>query len=141
VVRLTETRDPATINGFANHPEIRPHLGGAGVLDLSAGLTDPNVFLFGEHGGFCFTWSAPETFECHVMLTKAWRGRAGFEAGRQARTTMAQRGASHLWARIHPERAEIGLYARMIGFRDTGTTHELDAGDGPVCWRIFNWRA
>lgn len=141
MVRLAETRDPATINSFANHPDILPLITSRGDLDLTNAVKDPNVFLFGEHGGFCFIWSAPETFEVHVMLTKAGRGRWGFEAGKEGVRQMASRGANHLWARIHPERSETGLYARSAGFRDTGISHELDAGDGPIVWRIFNWRA
>lgn len=132
--------DPAIINGFANHPEIAPLIGG-GDLDLTPAITEPNVFLFGECGGFCFIWSAPDTYECHVMITEAGRGHSGFEAGREAVRMMAERGATHLWARVHPERNHIGFFARMVGFRDTGMRHELDAGDGPVRWRIFNWRA
>lgn len=138
---LEAVTDPAIINGFANHPEIAPLIGG-GELDLTAAVNHPaNVFLFGEHGGFCFIWTAPETFEAHVMITEAGRGRGGFEAGKEAVRMMAERGATHLWARIHPERNEIGLFARMAGFSDTGFRHELDAGEGPVRWRIFNWRA
>jgi len=131
--------DPAIINGFANHPDIG--LGGGAPLDLTQGIREPNVFLFGEHGGICLSWSAPETFEAHVMLTRAGRGRWGFEAGREAVRYMAARRCTHIWARIHPERREIALFARQAGLRDTGFIHELDAGEGPVRWRIFNWRA
>lgn len=138
---IREVFDPAIINGFANHPEIRPTLGGEGELDLSAGVKAPNVFLFGEHGGFCWSWSAPDTFEGHVMLTKAGRGRWGVQAGREAVLVMAGRGVRQLWCRVHPERREIAAYASLCGFRDTGMTHELDVADGPVAWRIFNWRA
>jgi hypothetical protein len=138
---MREITDPAIVNYFANHPDIRPSLGGSGPLELNAGMKPPNVFLFGEHGGFCWTWSAPQTFEVHVMLTRAGRGQWGVAWGREAIRHMAANGAAHLWGRVHPDRPEIAAYARLCGLRDTGTTHELDAGDGPVAWRIFNWRA
>jgi len=137
---ICEVRDPAIINGFANHPEILPSIGGD-TLDLSGGVKEPNVFLFGEHGGICWSWSAPRTFEAHVMLTEAGRGRWGIQAGRESIAEMARRGALLLWARIHPERPEIGVYAALCGMNDTGETNELDTGSGPVRWRIFNWRA
>lgn len=130
--------DPGIINHFANHPDI--HRAGSDPLDLSAGVSAPNVFLFGEHGGICWIWTAPETFEGHVMITKAGRGRWGFAAIREAVGFMADNGASHLWARIHPERRQVAIYAAHAGFKDTGTTHTLDIGEGPVAWRIFNWR-
>lgn len=129
--------DPAVVNGFANHPDIRPHLGSTGTLDLTPGFKPGNLFLFGAHGGFTFAWSAPETYEVHVMLTKAGRGRWGVQAWREA----VQMIEGHLWARIHPQRPEVAAYARLCGFNDTGATHQLDVGDGPVCWRIFNRRA
>lgn len=137
---IRQVADPDIINHFANHPEIRPSLGGEGEMDLSAGVREPNVFLFGEHGGFCFAWSAPETYETHVMLTEAGRGAWGLAGIRAAVQRMAAQGANHLWARVHPDRPEIALYARLAGYREVGT-HTLDIGDGPVAWRIFDWRA
>lgn len=137
---IAETVDAQIINGFANHPEIAPFIGG-GELDLSPGIGGLNVFLFGEHGGFCFIWSAPETYEVHVMLTKAGKGRWGIAAGRLAIRLMAKRGMTHLWGRIHPERPEVGTYGNLCGMHDTGTVHLADIGTGPVGWRIFNWRA
>ncbi len=138
---IAETFDASLVNAFANHPAIRPELaGGTEPLDLSQGVRPPNVFHFGEHGGILWTWSAPETFEAHVMLTPAGRGKWGVAAGRESIRRMSAR-ASHLWCRVHPERPEIGVYASLCGMADTGQTHELDIGDGPVAWRIFNWRS
>lgn len=139
---IREVRDPAIINSFANHPSIRPHVAaGDFELDLSAGVCEPNVFLFGEHGGIAWMWSAPDTYEGHVMLSLFGRGRWGIEAGREAIHVMAERGARQLWGRIHPGRPEVGIYAHAIGLTDTGIRHTLDIGEGPVAWRIFNWRA
>lgn len=138
---IAETHDPGVVNGFANHPEIRPSLaGGAETLDLAAGVCAPNVHLYGEHGGISWMWSAPETFEGHVMLTPAGRGKWGVAAGREAIRFMRGR-ARLLWCRVHPERPDIAVYASRIGMTNNGTTHMLDIGDGPVSWRIFEWRA
>lgn len=134
---LDEVQDPSVINAFANHPEIAPLIGSDGDLDLSEAVREPNVFLMGEHGGFCFMWTAPGTFEVHVMLTEAGRGRWGFDAGKAGVRAMADRGATQLWACIHPERGETGLFARMAGFADTGMRLDRDG----VRWRIFNWKA
>jgi hypothetical protein len=108
---------------------------------MTAGVREPNVFLFGEHGGFCFAWHGPGVFEVHVMLTIGGRGRWGVEAGRQAIEMMQCAGMTHLWGRIHPDRREMAVYANACGMRDTGQTLETDIGDGPVAWRIFEWRA
>lgn len=139
---IAEVFDPAIVNAFANHSSIRPFLaGGDSPLDFTAGMQAPNAFLFGEHGGFCFGWMGPGTYEVHVMLSLPGKGKWGVEAGRLALRMMAERGMNHLWCRIHPDRPEIAVYARLCGLSDTGETHELDIGDGPVRWRIFNWRA
>src|SRR5690606_7801399 len=93
---IAETFDASLVNAFANHPAIRPELaGGTEPLDLSQGVKPPNVFHFGEHGGILWTWSAPETFEAHVMLTPAGRGKWGVAAGRESIRLMSAR-ASHL---------------------------------------------
>lgn len=134
---ITEVRDPSIVNGFANHPEVAPLIGSDGTMDLSDAMREPNVLLFGEHGGFTFMWTAPGTFEVHVMLTRAGRGRWGFAAGKEGVRQMAARGATHLWACVHPERNEIGLFARMAGFADTGLRLDRDG----TRWRIFNWKA
>ena len=139
---IREVDDPAIINGFANHPDIGPSISPGGKpLDLSAGVGPPNVFLFGEHGGICWVWSAPRTYEAHVMLTAAGRGRWGVAVGRESIARMRDKGARLLWARVHPERPEIGIYAALCGMSDTNETHLLDIGEGPVAWRLFEWRA
>jgi hypothetical protein len=48
-------------------------------------------------------------------------------------------GARHLWARVHPDRREVAIYAAHAGLKECGT-HRADCGDGPVDWRIFDWR-
>lgn len=138
---IRETADADEINSFANHPEIRPCLSGDGPLDLTPGIYSPNAYLFGQYGGFCFIWSGPGTYEVHVMITPEGRGAWGVRAGKQAISIMASLGMEHLWARMHPARPEMATYARLCGLSDTGIIHKLDAGDGPVSWRIFNWRA
>ena len=139
---IYEISDPAIVNGFANHPSIRPHLaGGDKEIDLAAGVCAPNVFFFGEHGGICLTWSAPGVFEAHVMFTIGGKGRWAVEAGRAVIAEMELRGARQIWARIHPARKEIAVFARAAGLKDTGDTHCLDAGDGPVNWKLYEWRA
>lgn len=138
---LAMTSDAGLINGFANHPDIRPGIGGAqhGEIDLSSAVKLPNVYLFGEHGGICWLWSAPETFEAHTMITRAGRGTWALDAARQAIRFMQDRGAQHLWTRVHPEARHTALFTMKAGLTECGT-HELDIGDGPVIWRLFNWR-
>lgn len=138
---IRSVREPEIINALANHPDVLPHITIDGnELDLSAAVERPNVCLLGEHGGTCWIWSAPDTYEVHVMLTEKGRGFWGVKAGRLAIAEMARRGARHLWCRVHPEKPHIGAYAAACGMKDTGQTHTLDIGNGPVAWRLFQWR-
>lgn len=131
--------DPALVNGFANHPDIRPHVGGEGYLDLTGVVREPNVFLFGEHGGFCLSWSAPETYEVHTLIVPEGRGEWAFKAAEESRRIMVELGATHLWTRVRDGARHTALFTRKMGFRPCGTS-EIDFGQGPETWRVFNWR-
>lgn len=134
---IAETRDPAIINHFAAHPDISPHI--AGPLDFSGAIRNTAVYLFGEHGGFCYEWTAPRTYEAHVMLTEAGRGRWGREAARRSVEMMEERGASHLWARVKPGDRHVAYFARLAGFRDDGqmTLYSPE----PELWHLLSWRS
>lgn len=127
---VAPTRDPDVLNHFANHPDI------AMGLDLTGSIRETALFLFGEHGGFLFEWTAPDTYEVHVMLTKAGRGAWGFAAALEAREAI---GAGRLWARIDPANRALAYFTRKAGFREV-ETRTLYAGDAPAQWRIFEWR-
>lgn len=126
---ITETRDPAILARFAVET-------GQGYLDFTGAMNPANTYLFGKYGGFLFEWKGPQTYEVHTMITPQGRGRWGFTAARRALAEMASRGATHIWARINPERREVAILAAMTGLREAGT-HSLDG----VEYRIFNWRA
>jgi hypothetical protein len=132
--------DPSIINRFANHPDIRPHVGGSGPLDLTSAVKAPNVFLFGEFGGFCLSWTAPDTYEVHTMIAPEGRGKWAFRAARDAKEYMASIGAIHLWTRVHPQAANTAMFTRIMGFSPRGSG-EIDFGQGrPEVWNLFDWR-
>lgn len=71
---MFRTFDAAFLNIVANHPEVRPWLGGEGVADLSEQTADTdNVVLQGEAGGFGFFRVAPGLYDLHALfLPSAW---------------------------------------------------------------------
>lgn len=131
-------RDADRINWFANHPEIRPHIGGSGPLDLSAITVDPNVALFGEHGGFCLSWTAPNTYEIHTLILPEGRGAWAFDWAARSIEYMVSIGAERLWTRVHPDARHTAIFTRQMGLKPCGTLI-TDLGDGPVPYRLFNW--
>ena len=83
---MIRTFDPSFFNEVANHPDVRPWLGGEGELDLSVAIRNPiNFTLQGEGGGFVLMRHEPGIYEAHSLFLPGSRGqtvrtmRAGFD--------------------------------------------------------------
>lgn len=83
--RLRRTFDPARFNEIANHPDVRPWLGGAdGPLDLSPVVGDPaNVAFIGEGAGFICHKIGDGRYEVHSMALPEARGAGTIELVRE----------------------------------------------------------
>ncbi len=63
------TFDATILNNAANHPEVRPWLGGEGPVNLTASLLDPNTYAFvNQWGGFIGHRAFDTVYECHTMF-------------------------------------------------------------------------
>ena len=136
---LSRTFDADRINYLANHPDIRPHIGGDGasVLDMADAIADhDNVFLNGEHGAFCCMWSAPHCYEIHTLVLPEGRGSWAAQFARLGRDYMAATGAKHLWTMVHPEARNVKAFTLRAGLKPAGI--RLTAL-GP--YDLFDWRA
>lgn len=136
---MTPTKDAAVINHYANHPDIRPFIGGDGELDLSNAIYDPHVALFGEFGGFVFSWTAPETYEVHTLIAPEGRGQWAFDFAKLAIVHMVSIGASHLWTRVKPEHRHTAIFTRKMGFKPCGQVL-TDFGFGAETYNLYDWR-
>lgn len=107
--------DASFLNDVANHPDVRPHLGGAGDIDLSELIADDvNVALVSDNGGFLYVHLGGFVFEVHSMFLP------GANAVAAARASL-----DHMFARTEcievmtkvpaPNRAALGL-VRACGF-------------------------
>jgi hypothetical protein len=137
---VTPSKDTRLINSYANHPDIRPFIGGVGELDLSAAAYDPHVALFGEFGGFVLTWTAPETYEVHTLILPEGRGQWAFGFAKEAIAHMVGLGASHLWTRVKTDHRHTALFTRKMGFRPCGQLLTSFTGEEPEIYNLFNWR-
>ncbi len=73
--RLKRTLDPSALNRVANHPEVRPWLGGEGEVDLTGLVMNPANFAFqGEHGGFIAQKIGEGRYEVHSLFLPSGRG-------------------------------------------------------------------
>lgn len=66
---IRRTFDPAFLNEVINHPEVRPHVEGVGVLDVSAQALNPaNFVLQSEFGGFILMMHEAGRYEVHSQF-------------------------------------------------------------------------
>lgn len=73
------------INAVANHPDVRPWIGGDGVLDLTPLVADlRNVLLTNDAGGVLFQLLEPGLYEAHTLFLPEGRGRTAVEAVQDA---------------------------------------------------------
>lgn len=87
--KVRRTLDPTFLNTVANHPEVRPWIGGEGPIDLTADLANAaNFALQAQEGGWVFLRHEPGTYELHTLFLRRGRGRRCLEAWREASTYM-----------------------------------------------------
>lgn len=91
---MERSMDVAHFNTIANHPEVRPHLGGDVPVDVTAILNDAKNYGFKTaHGGFVLTNLADRTgrYNVHSMFTPEGRGAEAIEAMRETSEYMFTR--------------------------------------------------
>lgn len=138
---LTRQFDAERLNELANHPAIRPTCGGDGKsrLDFSAFVANPkNHAVTWDKGAFLFFWSAPQTYEVHVMILPEGRGRAAYRKAPEGIAYMLAHGMERLWARVAKDAHGLRHYVAQAGFTRCGED-TLDIGFGPVTYDLFQW--
>jgi hypothetical protein len=139
---LFRTFDVERLNVLANHPEIRPTCGGDGksFIDLGPFVNDRhNLAVAWDKGAFLFGWSAPQTYEVHIMVLPEGRGRAAYRMATLGISYMLERGMERLWARVAKDAHGLRHYTRTAGFTRCGQ-HVLDIGQGPVPYDLYQWK-
>lgn len=139
---ISRTFDAARLNALANHPDIRPTCGGDGesFLDLTPFVNDRhNHAVIWDKGAFLFGWSAPATYEVHIMVLPEGRGRAAYAKAAAGIAYMLNLGMERLWARVAQDALGLRHYTRRAGFVRCGQ-HVLDIGAGPVTYDLYQWK-
>lgn len=134
--------DALRLNQLANHPDIRPTCGGDGKspLDLGPFVADPrNHAVVWDRGAFMFQWSAPQTYEVHIMVEPEGRGRNAYRMALAGIAYIVAHGAERLWARIAQGMKALRHYTVAAGFTHCGTD-TLDIGFGPVTYDLYQWK-
>lgn len=110
------------LNSVANHPDVRPFIGGDGesVIDLGPQLADPrNVALETEHGGWVLFYLAPGEYVLHTMFMTSGRGRFYRKASAEALRWMFTRtDCTEILTECPDGNPAARMAAVMAGFRE-----------------------
>lgn len=118
---ITRTMSADFLNTVANHPEVRPFLGGGWEpLDLTAKVQDPgNIALVTEHGGWLLQGMMPGVYELHTLFLPQGRGRPYFAAAKEAlRYVFTSTDALEILTKCPDENAGARMAASLMGFRE-----------------------
>jgi len=121
---IRPTKDAARLNAIANHPEVRPHIGGGTAqLDFTQVLTLPHVLaLEVEHGAFVFAALDPGRYEQHTLILPEGRGAGVLPAAREAfRYMFVQTDCTEIVTKVAGSNKAAALMARRAGFAQTFT--------------------
>lgn len=141
-----------TLNGsflttVANHPEVRPWLGGKGALDLRQLIASPdNIALQCETGGIVFDRIAEMTVEAHSMFLPEGRGEIAANFLKEAlRYIFTATDCFEVLTRVPDGNKAADGFARMAGVREIyRLEHDPKLGGNAVSVRSLNldrWRA
>jgi hypothetical protein len=107
------------ISNLLNHPDIRPFMGGEGVLD--AELLPPHVYLGDHRGGMLFIENMPNVYEGHYLFTRATRLREKIEiASSMIVKMLLEHEAELIWGQVPIANRKARWFTRQIGLSPLG---------------------
>ncbi len=117
---ISRTFDATFLNSVANHPDVRPFIGGEGELDLAPLIEDrANVALVTEHGGWLLQQLLPGVYELHTVFLSEGRGEFYFSAAREAlRFMFTQTDCLEILTKCPDDNPGARMAAVKVGFRE-----------------------
>lgn len=89
---MTRTMDARHANAVANHPDVRPFLGGDGPIDLTAGFADPvNLAFNSAHGAMFCRAIGDGVYDIHSLFLPEGQGKEAHETMQAVATYMFTR--------------------------------------------------
>ncbi len=86
---VKRTFDPRPFNEVANHPAVRPWLGGEGQIDVSAVVSNPaNACFITDEGGFIAHKLGDGRYEVHSLFLPEGRGGKALKCARESMAYM-----------------------------------------------------
>lgn len=132
----------AYFHGLANHPDVRPFIGGGEdelpLAHFEALAGNPgNICIAAPHGGWILIQHLPTRYELHTMFTRAGRGRRYFEAAGEAmRYVFTATDAMQIITKCPDDNVGARWAAGRMGFREV-FRREPAEGQG-ISYRAFD---
>jgi hypothetical protein len=117
---VIRTLDGSFLTEVANHPEVRPWLGGEGFLDLRPAIATPeNIALQFVGGGFVFHRIGEGLYEAHSLFLPAHRGSEAVRCLRAAlRYMFTATDCMEILSRVPDGNLAADGFARLAGGRE-----------------------
>lgn len=121
--------DTAFFNDIANHPQVRPWLGGEGALDLTAAVMNiANFALKTDGGGFILVQHEPGIYEAHSLFLPETR-RGSIKAMREGFDYMFVRtDCERIVTQVPDNNAPAAALAKLAHFRPMFRREEAERG-------------
>jgi hypothetical protein len=138
---IARTMDAAFLNEVANHPEVRPWLGGEeGPLNLTPVVENPsNIALVTEGGGFVLVALMPGVYELHTLFLPTARGAPFFAAASEMfRFMFAETDCLEILTKCPDDNGPARIAAGRVGFRERFRRDDAWAPGVGVSYRVFS---
>ncbi len=138
---IRRTMDPAFLTEVANHPEVRPWLGGEGPIDLTARCHNPaNIVLVDEgRGGWVLQQILPSVYELHTLFLPEARGRAYFASAREAlRWVFTRTDALEIVTKCPDDNGAARMAAKLVGFRERFRREDAWGPGVGISYQVFS---
>lgn len=120
---MIRTLHADVFNEIANHPEVRPWLGGTHELDLTETIANPENFAFltdEEMGGYIYHKLQPGLYAVHTLSLPEGRGRQMLGARSQSlREMFIKSDAVEIVTMVPDGNLGALTWAKHAGFRET----------------------
>lgn len=142
---IRRTMSPEAVNALANHPEIRPFIGGGeGDLDLTPVVLNPaNIILEADGGVWVLSLSEPGVLELHTLFLPEARGKSYFRQAREAlRWIFTRTDCSEIVTKCPDNNPGARMAAAMMGFRERfhrDNAWAPDVGIGFYVYGLDEW--
>lgn len=131
--RLKRTLDAGVLNEIANHPEVRPWLGGIGPINLANLIANPaNIALESEHGGYVLENQGGGQYEAHTLFLPQGRRFAYDAAVEGFRYLFTATDCTRIVTKVPAGNIAAAAHAKRCGFVEMFTRDAVWPGtDGP----------